>query len=1125
MLTLSSRRHLLGLIVATLASAVLFPPAAKALEGDAFRSLHGANYVPSYAATSVEIWLHYDPQVIDRELGYARQMKLNGIRVFLQSLVYHHNPQKFLDNFEDFLARADRHGLRVMPILFDSCFGVAPSLESRHVWVANPGPDRMAPEWWPSSDEYVRAVVSAHVDDKRILLWDVMNEPTATHLANTAAGKQQIDAFVAHACQLVKQLDNKHPITVGVATWDNRDVIRLVDVLSCHSYGRGVEAFRTDLQRTRDQAAAIGKPWIVTECGNPAAGSTYEMALPVLREFGVGHTVWQLIIGRDLFRSASGLVYPDGTVRRIAEVEAVMNARATGFQEKPDDQGLPHRHDIPLRVAEYLEASVRDGVTEVTWRERVTLVESLLAQPGGFGADGETARAEVARARALEAAGQQADAFPVIAALISKAAEASRRNPPRATPAFNPRATMYRDVYGVPHIWADNEEAAAYAIALAQCEDLGMQVFENLRAGMGRSAEVRGEAALNADRIMHLWRVPETAERTWRESPERTRRYLRAFCRGLNDYRSAHPDECGQALEADPVQVIALLRWSDVTPSHGIVTIKAAAGLKQPAPQPDFPNQSSTWALGPSRTASGRPMLFIDPHWPAQGMTSWWEFHVHTGRLQAGGFALPGLPVVGLGYTDGVAWAATAGGADSADVFELRIHPQHPDQYWYDGAWRHLEVREVPVTVKSAGGELEQRLLKIRESVHGPIVSESDGRVFAGAVCGVRDTLRMEQWLAMNLAQSAEELRDALRYDQAPWLNLTYATRDGHFGYIQSGACPRRPDGPYHVLMLNDGSRSDRNWQGRIPFDELPQVHDPASGWLQSCNTAANAVTDGHTLKAEDFPPGVVCGHYVPDGKTWRGRGRRCFEVLPTMHQATHAQAREFALDTYAPAGPIWAPALLAAYDVLKDQIDDPDLSLKMMVDDVRSWDYHVRKESTGATAIRYWRAHYGKLRPEAFGENEAYGAPRTSDEQRDAMKALRAAADELKELFGSTRVPWGTILRLRRGDLDLPLDGDVGFFGGIECLRATGTEKPDKTGRYIFGGGQVIPTVVELTDPIEAWSIVPYGQSRRPQSRHLADQAHLYSSGTMRPAWHTWSQLRDHVESRSVVEYSPSTQ
>jgi acyl-homoserine lactone acylase PvdQ len=173
---------------------------------------------------------------------------------------------------------------------------------------------------------------------------------------------------------------------------------------------------------------------------------------------------------------------------------------------------------------------------------------------------------------------------------------------------------------------------------------------------------------------------------------------------------------------------------------------------------------------------------------------------------------------------------------------------------------------------------------------------------------------------------------------------------------------------------------------------------------------------------------------------------------------------------------------------------------------------------------LRYWRAEYGNLHPEAFGENEAFGAPKTETELRDAVKALHAAADYLKSHFGSPLAPWGQLLRLRHGDLDLPLDGDVGFFGGIECRRATGTDKPDKTGRFVFNGGQVIPTDMKLTDPIQVWSIVPYGQSRRPGSRHYADQAHLYSEGRMGPAWHTWSQLRDHVESVKVIEYRSRT-
>jgi acyl-homoserine lactone acylase PvdQ len=1084
--------------------------------------MHGANYVASYAATDVEMWLKYDHAIIDRELGYAQKMRLNCVRVFLASLVYHHDPQAFLARFEDFLATADAHGLRVMPILFDSCFGVSPSLESRHIWVANPGPDRMAKEWWPESDAYATALVSAHVNDKRIALWDVMNEPTVTHLASTPEGKSLIDAFVAHSCALVKKLDPTHPITVGGASWDNRDVISLVDVLSCHSYAVVVETFREHLSGTRNQAQAAGKPWIVSECCNPAAGSTYEMSLPVLREMGVGHTVWQLIIGRDQFNAHSGLVYPDGEVRRIAQIEAVMNAPATGFKEKPDEQGVPIRDDIPLLIAKYLEDSVRDGVTEVTWRERVTAVEALLAWPGGFGAEAPAVRDAVAAARKAYDSGDHKTAFATVARLIEKPAAARRAKPPQPVPPAPQKAFVYRDVYGIPHLFADTEESAAYALAHVQCEDMGMQVFDNLREASGRMAEIHGEGQLGSDRDVHRWRVLETAEQAWRESPPRTRRYLQAFCDGLNEYRKAHPEECRKALEANPVQVLALLRRSGLRASFGMVNTAVNLNLKRTPAQLEIPGQSSTWVIGPSRTASGRPILFIDPHWPAEGHISFWEFHLHAGRMQVGGFTMPGVPLVGIGYTDGGAWAGTAGGADSVDVFELKTNPENADQYWYDDQWRDMVVRDVTIPVATKEGLVEQRPFRMRESLHGPIVAEQNGVVLAGAICGVRDTLRFEQWLALNRAQSAQELRDAFLLDQADWLNVTYAGRDGHFGYIQAGMSPLRGSGPYSMHGVVDGTRKETNWQGRIPFDKLPQIHDPQTGWLQSCNTAANYATEGQTIGPKDFPPGVMCGHLPVGGRIWRGRGQRCFEVMPQMQGVTHEQARAFALDTYAPAGPIWAKPLCAAYDAQKQTVPDPDLSMKMMADAVRAWDFLVRKESVGATAFRYWRAEYKQLRPAAFGNNEAYGAPATPEEQRDAVKALRTAADTLQSKFGSPLVPWGQILRLQRGTLDLPLDGDTGFSGGSECLRATGTEKTDARGRFVFNGGQVVPTVVELTDPVQVWSIVPFGQSRRAESPHYADQARLYSEGQMRPAWHTWPQLRDHVKSVKVLEYRP---
>jgi len=1091
--------------------------AAVSSAGD-FSWIHGANYVPSYAATGIELWLNYDHATIDRELGFAESIGLNCVRVFLHSLVYHHDPQLFRDRFEDFVATAHARGLKVMPVLFDSCFGVAPSMESQHMWVANPGPDRMTEEFWSESDRYLRDVVSRYVGDDRIALWDVMNEPTATYLAKTPEGQARIDRFLRHYCPLVREIDPTHAITVGVATWDNTGVIDLVDVLTCHSYSPGFELFRKTLEGTHNQARAAGKPWIVSECGNVAAGNSYEMVMQVVREFRVGHLLWELMIGRLQFNRMQGLFYPDGTVRRIAQVEAIMDAPAQFLTEKPDSEGIPFNSSMEDRVAEYVHFLARNAITEDTWRERNTAVYALIERTT-YGDSNDDAEHRLETARRDYAAGRKKEACAAVRELLREADKvlSSRKDVGYAPPAPE-RATIHRDVYGVPHIYADTEASGAYALAFCQCEDDAQQVFENLPRGIGRAAEVLGESALDSDLDVRRWRIPEIAEDTWRKSSLRTKRMLQAFCDGLNAYRKQHPEEWGDALEATPVQVLAWAKYCVLMPSIQAVKIDVTCTITGADRPPEDAQGSSAWVIGPSRTASGKPILLIDPHWPPDGPLSWFEFHLHAGRSQIGGFAVPGLPYALTGYTSGAAWSGSAGGADSADAYELRINPQNPNQYWFDGAWQTMEVRELQVSIKTENG-IEQRRFVSRETVHGPVVHEHNGRIFAGAICGWKDTLYFEQFLEMNRTKTKQQLLDAMRMDQVTWTNFCYATREGHFGYVQLGCCPVRSErpGPYRAL---DGARSSAMWTGVIPFDKLPQVHDPETGWVQSCNTSADKTTAGLNMTPDDFPPGVLFGHYG----SLRWRGERCSEVLSKMEKATVEDAKALAFDTFAPMTVLWVPALVAAYDSLAEKTPDPSLDLKIAVDAVRAWDGHVTKDSCGATVFRFWREEYGKMHPEAFGDNERNGFPRTDAEKADAVEALKSATQRMKKLYGSVLVPWGQILRLRRGEISLPLDGDSGGPFPTECLRCTGgLGKISDDGReYAFNHGQVVPGIVHLTDPIEVWSVVPYGQSRKPGAIHSVDQMKLYSEGRMRPAWHDWASLRDRIESSRTVEYVP---
>ncbi len=387
-----------------------------------FSWIHGANYTPSYAATDVETWLKYDPAVVDRELGYAERIGLNCVRVFLQSLVYEQAPKRFLSNFADFVDRADRHGLKVMPILFDSCFGVSPSLESQHMWVANPGPDRMNEAHFEAMDAYTRSVVTPYVGDQRIALWDVMNEPTATVLSLTDEGKAQVWAFVRHYAQLVHDLDSTHAITVGVAGTDNSEIVDLIDVLSCHSYASTRAKLRESLATTQTQARNACKPWIISECCAPGWGSRYEMAMPQLREFNVGHTVWEVVIGKNQFAPISGLFYPDGSVRRASSIEAVAGAAISGLKVKADAEGVAIARQRAGRLAEYVRFISRNEITDSTWRERNTAVAALVVH-GVYNPDAADVLKELEEARSAYAEGRHDVAYCAVAELLSRAAE------------------------------------------------------------------------------------------------------------------------------------------------------------------------------------------------------------------------------------------------------------------------------------------------------------------------------------------------------------------------------------------------------------------------------------------------------------------------------------------------------------------------------------------------------------------------------------------------------------------------------------------------------------------------------------------------------------------------------
>ena len=319
-----------------------------------WQKIFGANYISSYARNSVEMWGRFDPEVIDRELGYAQTMGLNSVRVWLDSRPYEDNPDLMLKRIEKFLDLCDKHKLSVIPILFDSCGIEEKDLiekgEDIHWrrWIANPGYDYLGREHWDRLERYVKDVVGKFFNDPRVLAWDVMNEPWCDRNPENDEHKSVVLRFLKHFAELVRSLNPDAPITIGVTSLDRAEYVEdLVDLICFHSYETDPEKWKLLLKEAKKYAKIKGKPILLTEWGYPLWGTEvsagrlitdedqlkfYEKVMPLVQESKIGWHFFDLIMGYGPFARVS-VLKPNGDRRPSALVIEKYLGKAKGLVE------------------------------------------------------------------------------------------------------------------------------------------------------------------------------------------------------------------------------------------------------------------------------------------------------------------------------------------------------------------------------------------------------------------------------------------------------------------------------------------------------------------------------------------------------------------------------------------------------------------------------------------------------------------------------------------------------------------------------------------------------------------------------------------------------------------------
>ena len=444
--------------------------------------------------------------------------------------------------------------------------------------------------------------------------------------------------------------------------------------------------------------------------------------------------------------------------------------------------------------------------------------------------------------------------------------------------------TIYRDEFGIPHIFAPTLDDAAFAVGYAQAEDRLEELLKNYRRATGTMAEVFGPDSLREDIRQRVMRHSEVSRARYKEISPKMRAVLESYQNGIKQFMAEHPEQVPSwAQKFEPADAVALGRYIIWNWPIG----EAAGDLKRAGLEfGQLPYRGSNEMLiAPRRTTMNAPIAIIDPHVHWYDAMRFYEVRIYTPELNVAGVSILGAPLPTLGHSRFCSVAMTTGGPDTSDIFEEEMNPSNPDQYRYEGQWRSLTVQKTMINVKT-GEKVEPREVAISFSHHGPIVARKGGKAYAMAIPYSEEIGLMDQSFEMMTARNLAEMKQALSHLQLMSQNIMVATVQGDIYYLRNGRVPIRAAGidPSRPIL---GNSKATEWQGIHSIADLVQIENPPCGWMQNCNCSPAAMMNENQPERSRFaerlhiyndspsPDSHQRAEMVTDLLERRGKGRR----------------------------------------------------------------------------------------------------------------------------------------------------------------------------------------------------------------------------------------------------------
>jgi acyl-homoserine-lactone acylase len=635
---------------------------------------------------------------------------------------------------------------------------------------------------------------------------------------------------------------------------------------------------------------------------------------------------------------------------------------------------------------------------------------------------------------------------------------------------FSPeKIDIVRDQWGVAHIYAETDAEVAYGLAWAHAEDDFKTIQSTLIAGKLMAGRQFGMEGAGIDFFTQFIGAPDVVKEKKDDLSPEFMALLDGYIQGINSYAEIHQKEVLHRklfpVTDEDMLIAFVLSLSAMSGADKIVgDIVANKSFNNPY----MGIGSNGIAISKNKTTTGESFLAVNSHQPFEGPASWYEVHLNSEEgWNMLGSLFPASPTIFHGVNENLGWAHTVNHPDKIDVYQLRMHPDKKEHYYFDGEVLPLEKHKAKLKVKILGLPIPISK-KYYNSVYGPTLKNENG-YFALSFVANQDLKAIQQWYEMTKTRNLDEFKNVVSQLYLPDFNIVYADQDHHIFYVSNAKLPVR-DPSFNWKNVLPGDTSATLWNTYHQFEELPQYTDPEAGYLFNMNnTPFNATDSEKNLDSLDFPSEM--GYSLKDNN----RSVRFQQLMSEDKQLSYEDFKRIKFDIQYPDQFQFEEDINIIFALNPKEHTE----IKEYLTILQRWDRKAEKESVGAGLMKVII-------------NNAKGQ---EIDNAKAIEIVKFSQAQLMEEFGTIQVPLEKLQVHQRGVLEMAIDGlpDVIAPMYTQKLRKGLREKTYVGESYIllarFGEG--LPKLE---------SIMPYGASSKPESPHYTDQMKMFVNKELKP-------------------------